>query len=421
MKKAVIFIVAAVLMTAAGCEKKPKPTPEIPPQEDNELDKPFLTLAADDFTDIDVRLTLVDGQPPFEMDIVDFTGADLGSRLSPCKEIEYRNSYQFPEQDEGSDIYAGICKHETEGIVRASSMCGDKLYLLVDYDDLCGPFRSYGDTHCFSVYSYDIPTGETEELYSYSEPEEEMLVKGIAYADGAVYTISSRLIDVDKGTGAGTYHSSLLEIRNGVISEAEAFPYYCSDVTAHGDKLYIQCSDEKGTFRTEYDINTHESTVVYTTARNSRESLVVETDWYSIDTGLRGQLIGSDEHRAYVMCTDYYGTYSKNTLYTYDIDTGTRYISDITQYNGEPTPYRNGIIAMASVPYWYYIEPELGAVFPLTASQVDSRLQYDGDILYLPSVENNVRTYIKYDEESRKWVDNTDPAEPAERKIYCLK
>ncbi|MBQ1464781.1 MAG: hypothetical protein IIZ18_08230, partial [Ruminococcus sp.] len=176
MRKHFAFALAAALMLT-GCQETTTNDSENITENDIGISEPVTEkairqLTDEDFKTITLNITSTDDPPPLQLHELDLSALDFGERLSPCKaEGEREKHFNIyvtgnPEmQKEIEDNYNKLADTPYEGKVFRVLPTEDKLFIGVDYDDLC-----YG-MHDWSIFSYDIASGELEELHEFSDAD----------------------------------------------------------------------------------------------------------------------------------------------------------------------------------------------------------------------------------------------------------
>lgn len=176
MRKHFAFALAAALMLT-GCQETTTNDSENITENDIGISEPVTEkairqLTDEDFKTITLNITSTDDPPPLQLHELDLSTLDFGERLSPCKaEGEREKHFNIyvtgnPEmQKEIEDNYNKLADTPYEGKVFRVLPTEDKLFIGVDYDDLC-----YG-MHDWSIFSYDIASGELKELHEFSDAD----------------------------------------------------------------------------------------------------------------------------------------------------------------------------------------------------------------------------------------------------------
>ena len=179
MRKIIAVLAAAALLgTMCACEDKPVDSEsvgdftvpavtEIAPEPETATEPPVLELTEDDFEHVDMLLDNTDAAPPLDIHEADLSGLDFGERLSPCKAEGVYENYVENTYVDGE----WIAQYEAElekclstpstGMLEKAEFADGKCYMLINYDDLCG-------THNWSIFSYDVASGELKELVRHS-------------------------------------------------------------------------------------------------------------------------------------------------------------------------------------------------------------------------------------------------------------
>ncbi len=406
MKKAIYIIIsAALILSAFGCEdKKNDSKPQIPEEaeEDAALEKPFFTLSSNDFSAINVELTLSDEDPPFELGHIDLTQLDFGTRLPKCVEEgkydelhEALMIYGYYDDESGTYIYGDKGVPDTyldwvyepqQGKVIRSAINGDTAYFVVSYEPLTN-----GDSHEWSVFSYDIHTEELTEVYSYSNTDSYNIMYNDWFLVGD--TLCFTEFDSDGKYFIKSFDPETGEVKN-IFNTDEDWAFNGWAFKAPGEhslliENMVHDEDENTNEDTIYelDIETGETEEFYHSKhrsgynvkmsfsgiracldKSSEDSRTYDiiTDYYRIDTGLRAcELYYADESCFILMQSDDYSS----LVHYFDIDKMEHYIIDVTDYGSYCTYCSGGILMTDSSAFprikhhLYYLMPELGLMF----------------------------------------------------------
>ena len=436
----------AIIITLSGCDKKksesePPEVEEVVTEAIEEDTEPvFRELKDEDFAPIDLNLSIVDKESPIDIQCADLSGIDFGKVLTPCKATDIVNQY-YPHQEfddpEKQELHdknrEALLNRESCGRIENIVHLGSKLYLDVNYDDLCS-------RHAERLFSYDLETGESKMLTEHI---------GLEYNGGfsALTAVHDKLIYINhindsmgdiKGyelyrlepdTGETT---KLAEINGGEgywLSWLEEVP---EGLMVRG---FINHEDEEGsnTFTNTavfdtYDIETgeklstsHEETPFERTwgfcdgepvevsgglksDGTGSEPYTIKTQYYSIDTGMKnvgGVYAWKDRLCILVNERMTYGA-DEHRLYTYDLKTMERTKMKFNGFTGSVNKYGDGIISAVhtsamekggyvALTQLYYILPEVGVAYRL--DKIESENIYDlDDIFCLISYKKEERT-----------------------------
>lgn len=380
MRKFIAVLAAAALLgTLCACEDKPADSEtvgdftvpevtEIAPGPEITTEPPFRELTEDDFEHVDMILDNTDAAPPLDIHEADLSGLDFGARLSPCKAEDVYENYVENTYVDGEWIAQYNAKLEKclstpcRGMLEKAEFADGKCYMLVNYDDLCG-------AHDWSIFSYDIGTGDLKELVRHSGLDDAAKCFTLSYAHGRLYYDAVYNIDEDGKRYPSNIHSNGAGFSESGSSAAQGLKkmsVLCSvdvesgeevkECTVEGVAILLGSETEKGlvvqrfadddtTYYQEFNVSTKElgecDDSVHTPVSGVRfycdgvpaevtggyvdgkyENIVIKTQYYTIQTDLikfDNAFLWKD--RACIVSTEYVGT---QNLYTYDLTTGER-------------------------------------------------------------------------------------------------
>ena len=380
MRKFIAVLAAAALLgTLCACEDKPvnsesigdftvPEVTEIAPGPEITTEPPFRELTEDDFEHVDMLLDNTDAAPPLDIHEADLSGLDFGARLSPCKAEDVYENYVENTYVDGEWIAQYNAKLEKclstpcRGMLEKAEFADGKCYMLVNYDDLCG-------AHDWSIFSYDIGTGDLKELVRHSGLDDAAKCFTLSYAHGRLYYDAVYNIDEDGKRYPSNIHSNGAGFSESGSSAAQGLKkmsVLCSvdvesgeeteECTVEGVAILLGNETEKGlvvqrfadddtTYYQEFNVTTKElgecDDSVHTPVSGVRfycdgvpaevtggyvdgkyENVVIKTQYYTIQTDLikfDNAFLWKD--RACIVSTEYVGT---QNLYTYDLTTGER-------------------------------------------------------------------------------------------------
>ena len=432
MRKIIAVLVAAALLgTLCACEDKPADSESVgeltvpavteaapEPEPEVATEPPFRELTEDDFEHVDMLLDNTDAAPPLDIHEADLSGLDFGARLSPCKAEDVYENYVENTYVDGEWIAQYNAKLEEclstpcRGMLEKAEFADGKCYMLVNYDNLCG-------SHDWSIFSYDIGTGDLKELVRHSGIDDVPKCLTLSYAHGRLYYDSVYHVDEDgnkveisfkadsNGSGYAAFGSSEAQgLKNmselysvDVESGEEVKECTVEGVAILGNEtekgLVVQrFADDDTTYYQEFNVTTKElgecDDSVHTPVSGVRfycdgvpaevtggyvdgkyENVVIKTQYYTIQT----DLINFDnaflwKDRACIVSTEYVGT---QNLYTYDLTTGERLKMRCDGFSYSNTiQLEDGLLMVNATLDGFsntlgerieYVEPTLGMIF----------------------------------------------------------
>jgi len=462
MKKTLCFILAlSMCISAFSCsdkKKDSKPEPDIT-EEEIALEKPFFTMEKEEFSKISVTPTRSEDTPPITLESLDVSSLDFGARVPICTkdhdyekyhtyscffELKYYTSlddinpdYPYYESEfktkDGEPTYCQnvpdkqaeeLIYSAQKGDVKAFSIEGDTAYIAVSFEP-----DSTEESHEWSVFTYDIPTGKLDEIYTYCS-EENPVSLGYSYFAGGkfwyyetYYTYSEMLSSMLQNDSAEsetteeetaepksayTLYAIDLETKETteVYSSENYFVYSTDDgITIHE---YVRDGDSEYNVIKSIDTDTYEVSEVCSYPQEAAASMyyascgigaylekhegsrtldIVTTD-YRIDTGLRnGEPVYADGNCFIVMVSDNFST----VLHYYDIEQKIHYTIDTANYGNQAYYCSGGVIITDfkdGAPV-YYVMPDLGLFFELVG--------FSGSTEGLkPVTDDDGETYYEY-------------------------
>lgn len=398
MKKMICMLMALAVVTVSCSKKKTKSSPD--PVDTAAVEQPLIVYGADEFQTIDVPFTVADEEADITAESIDFTDLDFGLHYSPCKNWETygtENDPVSPFYNQDDEIREKLKSTADEPEIEQYSISGDTIYLYVGFD------RIHFNLHDWSVFSYDIPTGELTELYNYSSDTEAMGGFGVACM------IGSKLFDYD-------YENENSTLFCFDAATAEKTEIYQSigyiNIQSYNDESLIFSTidwDEEGTGSVyelyEYTLATGETrllksgetsnhafhvsaccselTAVMYKAEDSREYEVL-TDHYKLSTGITsGEVVYADDDTVIISSSN-----NECLIHCYDIPGRKHYVTS-TAGSSSGVHCADGKIYLGSfdnleaIRYQYV--PELGMALKLPGSLSAGGVRCDGDILSFPS------------------------------------
>lgn len=407
MKKILsVFIALSVIMSFVSCEDKKQNDTAVYEQETvEEVTEPvFMEYTDSDFTDIDVQISFQTSKPPFTVNCVDFSDADLGYRILNISEEEalecvgniIRESYQQGDE-EAKNIIQSITEMKSYGLVNSACIHDNIIYMSVNYENIVSYHSEY------SVFSYNTDTKELNELYSCKNDGNGAETGNLRYINGALYLTYScyekKENYVSEDESPYDYYSyicrldeenhELIKVYDGNMGFSPYPMEYSTD-----ERLIVSVDDfgEDGkqigrTFK-EYDFSSDSWNVIYTAKLGSKDNVIltengialqtvddnknviVETDDFRLSSQIKGKLIGCCDSTVMILQSDYLMNYTTNKLYVYNLDKMERYLLDLSSYTSRASIYSSGknVVFNNNTGFTYCLIPEIGAVFTICTS-----------------------------------------------------
>lgn len=449
MKKLLCSLLAFTMCVSAfSCSNKKKDSkPENPENvtEDSAIEKPFIEYSENDFTEINVNLNYTDNEFPLEQYDITRDSIDFGAYIPPCKAENVRDKFRPDYLDyyldyEGYDSHDGMLEEyeasintPTKGEIYSWTIDGDMFYCTAIYDRFCTHI------HESAIFSYNLKTKETEELFRYSDAEESLQITDIFSADGELYVIHNDRY-------ASPYTVSVLdrdkkELHNIYVSDITAYNGYITFLQNNPNRViinktisreteeayatqtvYIEYDSETGEwseiYSNESDASDYESVQYYgcnpdyavsdiavrrEKPEGSRKSDIV-SDYWRIPSGAAkpGIIYASEDKLIYLvnLGNSQYGTESR-MLHCIDFEKMEHYILDVTAL-GNLFRYTDGYIlaaqSMTSNSPIFCILPEYGMVF---RSDAESKSIYmanskNGSVAFSGSIDTIKESYEEH-------------------------
>lgn len=228
MKKLISILAAAVLLACCfSCDdKKNNRSSEIKPavteavtgadgvggtEADISAEPVFGSYSEDYFHTVNVSRTDSDQAPPLEEHSINLYEMDFGSRISPCKDEKYRERYKAELEERYKKYYEDDADERYEyweywedslsepalGNMNSYFLDGNTLYLAVYYDMICS------GQHEVSIFRADGTTGEKEEIFRHSDPENSLEIYQLYVFRETLYVLTKEnglcRLDEEKG------------------------------------------------------------------------------------------------------------------------------------------------------------------------------------------------------------------------------
>ena len=357
-------------------------------------------LSDADFTDINVNISLMQ-DVPFDSGTCELSDIDLGSRLSPCKAEGVRDRYipQLPAEPAYHEewthkVCTAICDYESIGMITNVKADGNTLYLIVNYDDLCMESNNSVLFHDISVWSYDMDTKATAEVFRHSSPDKGLSISDMKISNGEVYLICSDEAEPNEEGFMQVQRSKVCHVKDGSLetlytgkvwnffdcTDDIAFTEFSEDgneavvyvlnlkngsvtETEPTEKMQIETSN----FFTWYGYGSS-GDILAVPKKSEDRCLIVDSDYYTLTTEVRGDLNGTFRDRVYVISADRMTGNTKATLYVYDLNKMERYIMDISKIGDRGIAFESGIVLNGGN-FHYFIIPDIGTEFPIGFGQ----------------------------------------------------
>ncbi len=426
MKKFIVLLtVTALAFSSVSCSEKKDSSSEIIPETDNiEIQEDtavfeqntaaggtdsaavqHLSLTDDDFSDIEINLNVSDSLP-FEVHEVSLSKLDFGEHLSPCKsqpEKYDRQNINFydPEmqaeyEEERKKLYSTPYGGDIENIIAYNN----KLYIAVNYDDMCM-------IHDSSLFCYDMLTGSLEEVISCNDLNDTANFGGMVLAgDMLIYPSfdysdrnKSKLIAFYPETGekkllyTGDFDFCTEIGGNAAVCRYGSYSEKINDRTIS----YLVQDKDSGEFTELAEVDTEKyklipcgSGLAEVLYRGENKTSIVTADRYTVDTGLRlksADTIIADDNSVIVFKEGGYAYTDDLVAYRYDLVNRERVRLDLEGLGSIVVPAgSNFIIGFSSFKtlsgygeYEYgfgetpgaysFVMPELGTAFNLGRTQ----------------------------------------------------
>lgn len=421
MKKILCSLLALTMCVSAfSCSNKKKDSkpenPEIVTEEDEAVEKPFIEYSENDFTEINVNLNYTDDEFPLEQYDITKDSLDLGAYIPPCKAENVRDKFRpeyldyedYDNHDEMLEEYENSINTPTKGEIYSWTIDGDMFYCTAIYDRFCTHI------HETAIFSYNLKTKETEELFRYSDAEEEFRIDDIFSADGELYII--HYDGYESVYTVSIIDSEKKELQDIYVSDENGYGGYITFIQNNSDRVIIDKTiiietEEAYATRTvyiEYDRETGEWNEIYSSElgiddyeyircygcnpdyavsditlriekpEGSRKHDIVSDYWrISSIKSTPGIIYDSEDKLIYLidLGNGQYGTESR-MLHCIDFEKKEHYILDVTAL-GNLFRYTDGYIlaaqSMTSNPPIFCILLEYGMVF---RSDAESKIIY---------------------------------------------
>lgn len=377
------------LMSAAGCEDKKESQPvssEIMGDYTETIaavtEAPvFKEYAESDFRDINLKLTVVDKEPPVEVTSVDISGLDFGSRVVINNSEEYAEEYynSMLINPDGQPVYDW-----REFVNKPSEGAANKCYV---YGGKCYIFVMYENTQLFdwTVFSYDMAGGKPEEVYSWAaETLYDYCDINVCFSEGSLFfntyrmegeNINSTVKRLDLETGGVTVLLERNDPSNDIsLNTDDTGAVFLTDnhsVSMEEPEILIYNRD-KDEFVKDSDIEAPEGKIIdnncfngaysYLIKPEGKRKYVLVNDYYRIGTALTtGRIVYADEKLAVL--------YNGSKLHIYDLEKMEHCIIDVSDMGRDIFMYEGMLfIGFNGSDYKmpvYCIIPELGITYPI--------------------------------------------------------
>ena len=438
MKKIISIIAAAALTVSCfSCsddKKKKEKTEEKPVNiEDgvNEpaLDEPVKTeykeFSEDSFNTIEVNLNVTDKEPPLTMHQLNTSQIDFGSVIPPCKAEKYRDRYRTDKSDYEDEEYQKFirekweksCTEPQKGDIYCSCIDGNTFYIEVEYDNNClGHHES-------AIFRVDGLTGEKEEVFRHSDPENSLIIWQLYSVNGVLYVLTrekglyyldeekKELVNILEAEESRNYSAYVMGNSAGrllireSINHTEDVPKDYKTESGHytysddGENYYIITGCDYKV--KEFDFSSKTWTELYSAyedygengfdsisgskecpfiygelfawkekPENSRKYDVC-TESYKVSTGLTGcDILYASDKKLVLRQGSKASSSETSFVHVFDLESSTHYIIDYSGLGADNCKYaKDGIVVYPSVGSGkvYYIMPEIGLTFDLAS------------------------------------------------------
>lgn len=421
MKKILAMLTAMMTLGLVSCDsdkqENPNDTAISAPVEDISAEPEFMEYNPNDFAQINVAITKQSDEPVIPVNTYDLRKLADIKELSPCrlpenreKLLDERKPAAFNDWTTGNFDEEGFnkfCDTPSEAFFRSFAVCGDKVAVYADYDEVC----NYN--HCYKIFEYDLKTEEIRELYSYSSVDVGENIWEMNYIDGELYVIKDR----EDNAVNDKIISEMCHVTDGKlevlftmkdIQGRNIAMHFSNPETGRfilgGDSGYTQIEGEELTkfSLVEYDAETGEFSEIFrkedivdsntwenfnvllngdeiiTTGKGDDRCTFIEGENFRINTGIKGLQVKAVEGNRIIAMTD---DTMKTTLYTYDLDKMECYISNA---NGASKVYLiGGNVLLSYGSSNTLLIPELGASFTVNGRTDGMQFNgYDGGRLW---------------------------------------
>ena len=438
MKKIISKIAAAALtLSCFSCsedKKKKEKTEEKPVNIEDGVDEPALDepvkteykeFSEDSFKTVEVNLNITDKEPPLTSHMLNLSQIDFGSLIPPCKDEKYRDRYMTDRSDYEDEEYQKFireqweksCTEPQKGVIHDCFIDGNTFYIDVEYDNNClGHHES-------AIFRVDGLTGEKEEIFRHSDPENSLIIWQLYRINGVLYVLTKEkglyyldeekkeLVNILEAEESQKYNAQIMGNSAGRLLVRESINHtedvpkdYKSDSGQYaysddGENYYIITGCDVKV--KEYDFKSKTWTELYSAfvdydpnvygsisaskdcpfiygelfawkekPENSRKYNVY-TEKYKVSTGLTGCdiLYASDKKLALRQGSQVAGA-ETTFVHVFDLESSTHYIIDYSGLGADNCKYaKDGIVAYptGSSGKIYYIMPELGLTFDLAS------------------------------------------------------
>ncbi|MCR5599784.1 MAG: hypothetical protein K6G33_03440 [Ruminococcus sp.] len=434
-----ILAAAAMLVSCYSCDdsknkKNDNENTEIVSDASGEqaLDEPveqeFKEYSADYFRTVNLNVNRTDNKPPFTEYSMNIDDPDFGTRISPCRDEKYIDRYK-PDfssivdaeyRQQAEDMWENSKTVPVKGVVVSYNAYKNYLYAAVNYDYCIGT-EGY---HELSIFRVNGDTGEKDEIFRHSDPENGINIDSMYYYNGVLYVVlynksicyldekKQELVPI-KELAADQNVTFLPNSSGRFIIETTVYDkeFVTEDYKPqNAEYVYDDGGGQpyliKGIEYTleEYDPNTNEWTALYSAYENEDDEPVsgtaeypylkgkyfswlekpegkrkydVVTENYRVSTGLTScDIVYVDDSKVMVSQVNINGGGGNNTrLHVYDFVKAEHYIIDTSGFGTLYSVLGDGLI-VSSDDRCCYFRPELGLMFKLA--------EYDGDETLVP-------------------------------------
>lgn len=365
--------------------------------------KTYREYKNDDFYNIKVKAKKQETMPPVECKIYENIEINLPAKIPSCSAPEnftieklepdyakFAEEIGIPAEEYKAEIIAQNKIFENLSVcpdIEKITSDGENIYYLANYDKRCINHRGY--SHCFTIYRYNLETGENATILEYDNGEQSYQVNNVQmkYHKGKLwfisnenfaseYTISrldleSKTVDYEKTIEGYYYNFGFCDDNSEILTiilvggdgETTDFEFYGFD---EAKQELIEFADSRENIHEGYQ-QFYKGSVVKSYKEDKK--IVSECDHFRLETGLRvGELIGVTDKSASYLVTDSIST----IIYTYNFEKMERYTLDISSFGqGFSACLSGDNIILNRNDSVLYIIPELGAVFQVLDPNMD--------------------------------------------------
>lgn len=358
---------------------------------------------AEDFYDITVKASKHDTSPPVDISFYEDIEISFPEKIPSCFAPENFTIEKIaPNYKEVAEMM-GISAEEymaeliaQEKIFENLSVYpnieqitsdGENIYYIANYDKRCINHRGY--SHCFTIYRYNLETGENTAILEHDNAEKSYQVNNMKmkYHKGKLWFISnnslsaeykisrfdleSKTVDYEKIIEGNYFNFGFCDDNSEILTiilvggdgETTDFEFYGFDEVK---QELIEFADSRENIHEDYQ-QFYKGSVVKTYKEDKK--IVSECDHFRLETGLRvGELIGVTDKTASYIVNDS----ASCIIYTYNFEKMERYTIDVTSFGTEFGGYLSGdnvILNMGE--YTLLVIPEIGAVFQVLDPNMD--------------------------------------------------